>query len=86
MSTYWGYYCKDCKKETDHWINHGEEVLTVLKKHEKILNTAVKESDGWIEIHLMGFDIDDDYPLEWLEKHRGHNIVLKNEYGDEKED
>jgi hypothetical protein len=27
MSTYWGYRCLDCDKETDTWINHGETAL-----------------------------------------------------------
>jgi hypothetical protein len=83
MSTYWGYVCRshDPELESEHWINHGEEVLA------DIANRALGPQ-GWPEQPVLGgpipFYFDGVHwtaPIVWLQQHPRCDIALRNEYG-----
>lgn len=81
MSTYWGYHCKTCDKNSDHWFNHGERQLEEFFIAKTIID---KHNFKWIELNtLSGRNAGDMH--EFLDNHRGHDICLHSEYGDIKE-
>ena len=56
MSTYWGYYCKNCKQESDHWFNHGEKLLYLLLDMRKEVEGTYKlieaiKKEAWRLLH-----------------------------------
>lgn len=80
MSTYWGYYCLDCQDESDHWLNHGEAALREYFEITQMIEESGKEFI-WLEIGIMGGDGFRGEMSEFLAKHWGHSIALRNEYG-----
>lgn len=87
MSTYWGYKCKDCNVSSEHWFNHGDDYLNALVAVREDLEQVMKRLEKWIgwRIDISHMNVDEENPLEFLQQHKGHNIVLENEYGDLKE-
>jgi len=81
MSTHWGYKCEDCGVSSEHYLNHGEATLRQVYSLGSVLSDA-RDKCSMLDIHVMGtahYDVD---PIEFLAMHKGHNIVLENEYGD----
>lgn len=83
MSIYWGYYCRDCEVASeDHWINHGERALAEYKKARE----ALADFDFyWIEVAPLGYGWAAGEMAEFLDKHRGHDVALQDEYGNVKD-
>lgn len=85
MSTHWGFTCKTCEEYSSTWINHGEEMLREFFKIAPKLNKILSETDLDIEFNIMGFGWNKDFvsdALQFLAFHKGHQISLRNEYGD----
>lgn len=87
MSTYWGYKCKDCDVSSEYWLNHGDDYLNVLAVTWQELEKAMKPLEKWRgwRIDISHFNTEDEDPVDFLQQHEGHNIVLENEYGNIKE-
>ena len=81
MSTYWGYYCRTCNVASDHWHNHGEELLT---EFYDVWHVVKELQPAWIEVrtHSQWADLE---MTTFLEDHKGHGIALQSEYGDVKD-
>jgi hypothetical protein len=77
MSTYWGFYCKNCDKETETTYNHGEDSLNEIYN----LIPAIKQIQKCWWWELSRIDRNQDGIFEFLIEHENHNVVLKNEYG-----
>jgi len=88
MSTHWGYHCKTCGVDSETWLNHGESILEEIYKLAPEIN-RIKSNASFIEIEITvncsSVYWDEEHPLEWLKDHEGHDICLKNEYGEIKE-
>ena len=82
MSTYWGYCCRDCKIETDKWLNRGEAALSELFQATKILDGY---EFGHAEAGIYDYGWIAEEVREFIDDHLTHDVVLKNEYGDIKE-
>jgi len=87
MSTRWGYKCETCNEESPHWWNHADEELAVIAKQWPTIKPVYElfqKRDIW---HIR-FTFPDLYdhpdPLDFLDTHDGHVIVLHNEYNDTK--
>jgi hypothetical protein len=80
MSTDWGYTCLDCNEDTDTWFNHGEAKLTEYFEAYTLLVDKLKQWQ-WVELTLLGGGYAIDEINSFLDKHKGHHIALKNEYG-----
>lgn len=85
MSTYWGYLCRDDGDASPCWLNRGQDVLRGIAAawpHIKALREA--DTAGYIDVSVMGGrGWAEPSPIEWLQAHDGHTIVLESEYGDE---
>jgi hypothetical protein len=81
VSTYWGYYCRTCDEASEHWLNHGDDVLAEFYNVWQVVKdigtglVGLRTDSGWA----------DDAMSVFLEEHVGHNIALHNEYGDVKD-
>ena len=84
MSTYWGFYCRDCDVETTHWLNHGRPQLREYIKARKAISTAGIELFH-TELVISGAAWFDGEIEEFYDAHKEHDFVLKNEYGDTEE-
>jgi len=93
MSTYWGYVCEshDPPLTSEHWFNHGEEVLTQAYTLERqgqwpndtefmLKYPALDPSP--MPIDHRGYVT--TWPIEWLREHPNCTVALHNEYGDRK--
>jgi len=79
MSRYWGYYCLDCKEESGHWLNHGEDVLREFKEAmEYIADAPIFD---YVTIVIVADTFYDDLIKIWLSDHKHHRIILIDEYG-----
>jgi hypothetical protein len=85
VSTCWGYRCETCKVESDHWYNRGNDFLQCLLENIGAVNEFQKAFadfiDWRIEITFPGGYGSE--PLDFLRNHEGHNIIIKNEYGED---
>ncbi len=81
MSTYWGYYCKTCEENSDHWLNHGEKCMEEFFIARDIFK---KLNFTWVELQASSYWATSDMH-EFLDKHDGHEICLHSEYGETKE-
>ena len=81
MSTYWGYCCKTCDTETEHWFNHGEDQLNEYITARKVIEQSGYEF-YWASLSVLGGDWALGEMDEFLNQHKGHEIALKSEYGD----
>lgn len=77
MSTYWGYYCKTCEENSEHWFNHGEKQLEEFFIARGIIN---KYDFAFVKIYTLGNWATGDIH-EFLDRHEGHDICLHSEYG-----
>lgn len=77
MSTYWGYRCETCHVDSDMYWNHGENILRKLAVIAPALHDLC-ELSGYVDVLIHSRSSED--PIEWLTKHKGHSIVLLNEY------
>lgn len=86
MSTYWGYSCvsHDPPLNSDHWLNHGEDVLIDAYLRERRGEWPDDDADlPWVEpepVVLRGFE--STAPIWWLRSHPHCEVVLHNEYGE----
>ena len=79
MSTYVGLYCEDCHDGDDLDFNHGEKIMAMLLKvAPKIIEIRELDDTGYLEMGLMGHP---STSLEFAIVHIGHNVVIRNEYG-----
>lgn len=87
MSTSWGYKCTSCADEySPTWFNTSRCDLLVamipLAEHFSAILFNIVYSD-WISEETMLMRIyDHPTPERWLANHKGHDIVVVNEYGD----
>jgi hypothetical protein len=78
MSTYWGYYCRNCDEASDHWHNHGDELLVEFYDAWHVVKAMnpvwihVGTTSSWADLEMSVF----------LEDHMGHDVALQSEYGD----
>jgi hypothetical protein len=85
MSTYWGYFCKDCKVDTGPEINKGDLLLIELAPVMRaIVERITPIVHGYLEVDLLGWYADISLLDFWME-HSKHSVVVFNEYGDERE-
>ena len=81
MSTYWGYYCRTCDIASDHWHNHGDDMLTEFYnawhalRGMRLVWCSVSTLARWADLEMSIF----------LGEHAGHDIALQSEYGDAKD-
>lgn len=80
MSTYYGYVCKSHTPNlaSEHWFNHGEELLAEAYKHERA-GTWPNDVTGDPESVAYGMAA----PIYWLRDHPNCIIAIRNEYGEE---
>lgn len=89
MSTNWGYVCTSHVPhiESEHWYNHGEDLLTTIYVFERAgmwPDRRVGGEHGWDEpINVpVGGEYANNWPVLWLRSHPECNVELANEYGD----
>ena len=92
MSTDYGLFCQDCKKSKFYggpFDTHWDLILEIWKGRDQLARvyTLIKELDA-MPIHCIEVSVSLDYGnsspvgiFEFLEKHEGHNIVIRDEYG-----
>lgn len=86
MSTYWGYVCvsHDPPLESEHWFNHGEDVLVDAFLRERAGEWPNDPSftawDEPVPLVLRGYETTS--PISWLREHPRCEVALRNEYGD----
>lgn len=78
MSTYWGYECTTCRAESDHWLNHGDTRLVEVLK----VWPLIKQVQQSLTVDILMFELLPNDVIDFLREHDGHDIQLKNEYGD----
>jgi len=78
MSKYWGYYCRTCNEATDHWHNHGEELLDEYYRAWHLIRTL---QPLWIEVRTLTQWADIEVAI-FLGDHEGHDIALQSDRGD----
>ena len=78
MSTYWGYYCRTCSEESEHWHNRGEELLSEFYEARNAVRAL---QPIWVTVSTISQWADLDM-LIFLDDHEGHDIALHNEYGE----
>lgn len=80
MSTYWGYYCRTCSKESEHWHNHGEELLAEFYEAWRVVHAL---QPRWVSVRVgQPWDYCEWELGDFLKDHEGHDIALHSEYGD----
>lgn len=89
MSTDFEYKCKTCNEYSSTWFQSGAELLRKLWIYRKEF-IAVKvilqrEDMWWITFQITKTDTSDDCPLDWLEKHHEHQVIIVDEYKGEYE-
>jgi len=80
MSTYWGYVCLDCNVETDHWHNHGEDLLREYYDLYKVVQD-IPTKYSWVGITVLCNALAADEMQEFLSAHYGHHVAIRSEYG-----
>lgn len=81
MSTYWRLLCHTCTEyaEMDS-IKSGDETIAMMVQ----LTDAILAVPGH-ENHDYGLHVDFTYvPIRWIVQHRGHELVARSEYGEER--
>lgn len=89
MSTYYGYIClsHDPHLASEHWFNHGEDVLRQAWELERAGNwPSVPEDylavEEWSPADVTLRSYGTNAPIFWLRQHPNCVIGLESEYGD----
>lgn len=78
MSTYWHVACRTCNEvHSFNDANHQDVLMSRIAKLAPLLATLT-ELDGDVELTTQYGPID----VWWFARHKGHDIVARNEYGD----
>lgn len=91
MSTYWGYVCEshDPPLISEHWINHGEEVLIEtffkVRAGEWPDDPRMPDLGEPLPVVFYASGYGSSAPVWWLGKHPHCAVSLHNEYGERRE-
>lgn len=81
MSTYWGLLCRSCDVSTGCALNHGEGTLAAFWAARAAVAELQRCAFG-VTIDLVGSW--DRSPVDFVIEHADHDVVLWNEYGDQR--
>jgi len=83
MSTYWHLHCKKCKDELQTYANsdQGERLMLLIIKHREAFEILAKMVQSkTVYDYNVKFN-GEGIGLEFFLKHKGHDIIAVNEYG-----
>lgn len=75
MSTEWSHYCVDCKSRGPVELNHGAQQIANMLRHRAWLEAIPPELDAGGPYDQL------DTLARWFAEHKGHQIVVRSEYG-----
>jgi hypothetical protein len=84
VSTYYGYYCASCREESDHWFNHGQNLLQTILALWPAVDALEKRAaalpEGWKFLNVQFADRFESDVRQFLAEHYGHDLKIKSEY------
>ena len=78
MSTSWDIRCVDCNTGMGFDVNHGEQDLLELLEHRELWEAM---PEPVVSIRWEGRRLFDDFWPGMFAAHKGHTLILRNEYG-----
>jgi hypothetical protein len=85
MSTEIGVRCKTCKEDSDTGIKDFfvSDMQRIIKLAPELKALKDKDTENDLDVGIQYSWQGEDYPTEFIAKHGGHELVVRNEYGHE---
>lgn len=83
MSCYWGFRCRTCSSDTERCLNHGADILASIWSARVAIAQVEAAETGWLSVEVLGWY--GESLSEWIATHAAHDVVIRSEYGDERD-